>query len=241
VIWLLLLVLAGPAQTVAGKYVQHSDEFKKAHPAALGGLPSPLPTSADELCAVIESGHATPDLFAALGDALLAEKRSALAYRAFHRAHRMRPKDAEWGRRMLARKRRSTRVPESVIQAEEREAAVWVEALQDYERETLEQGGDARDLAPFFERYGQPEANVFKYVRQRRFSGAGGIAGILMGIIFLLAARLMRRGAAVVPLLIGIACLLGPTLVGQQGLFGWGAGFALAGAAATFSFGRKRK
>ena len=223
---LLTVLLLGPAETIAGKYARAS--------APAAPLPAPLPDSSEALCGLIESGHATADLFAALGEALLREGDGVRAYRVFHRACRLRPDDTAWGRAMVQRKDAcGTRVPDATIRAEEREAEVWAKALQDWRAE----GGG--DLETFYERYGRPEDNIYKVVRARQFSWAGGVAGILIGAGFVLASRLVARRAALLPLAVGVACLLGPSVVGQRGLFVLGGVFAFAGAAAVLLLGRK--
>jgi hypothetical protein len=240
VVLLVLLLLAGPAETISGKYVQHSDEYLRTRPVEPPPLPDPLPADVDALCALIEGGHDAPELFAALGEALLARGDTALAYRAFHRAHRARPRDPEWGTRMQARKYECARVPDAVVAAEEREARVWVAALKEYERERLANGEDPDDLAPFFERYGRPEDNMWKVMRARRLSGAAGIIGFLVGLAGIVFARWLPRASAFVPALVVVLCLVGPALVGRTGLFFWGAGFAGAGTLAVLAFGRRR-
>lgn len=237
---LALLLLAGPAETISGKYVQHSDEYLRARPVEPPRLPDPLPDDVDALCALIQGGHATPELYAALGDALLAQGDKALAYRAFHRAHRARPKDTDWGKRMQARKYECERVPDAVVAAEEREARVWVAALQEYERDRLAAGEDPDDLAAFYERYGRPGDNLWKVMRAWQLSGAAGIIGFLVGLAGMIFARFVPRASAFVPALVVGLCLVGPALVGRTGLFHWGAGFAGAGTIAVLVFGRRR-
>ncbi|MHC4971122.1 MAG: hypothetical protein ACYTG3_02190 [Planctomycetota bacterium] len=182
------VLLLGPGETIAGKYVQHSAEYLKRHPARPAALPTPLPSEVDSLCRLIEAGrHDNAELFAALGEALFRAGRKELAYRAFHRAHRLRPDDATWGRRMQARKDACPRVPRAVIAEEEKQAAFWVARLQEYERERLARGDDPDDLAAFFERYGRPEADLRAHARARRVSWALGVVGLLIVVAFALA------------------------------------------------------
>ncbi|MHC4547915.1 MAG: hypothetical protein ACYTEZ_03990 [Planctomycetota bacterium] len=237
---LLVLVFLGPAETISGKYLQHSPEYRQLHPAPDRPLPVPLPTDVDPLCRLIEAGPWTPELFAALGEALLRNGKAALAYRAFHRAHRLRPQDAAWGRRMQARLARCPRVPAATIRDEEAEAAFWVARLQEYERDRIARGEDPADLTGFYERYGRPEDDLRAFSRARRLSWVGGVVGVLIGVALGAAAPRLRRRAAIFPLAVAALCFAGPALVGQTGLFWWGAGFALAGALLVLAFGRRR-
>jgi len=217
---LLLLLLCGPAETIAGKYVPRDDAPEGPGVAAL--------------CARIEAGADTPESFAALGRLLLERGEPALAYRAFHKAHRMRSDDPAWGRRMIALKEDAKYVPDPVIEAEEREARAWREALRRF------RNAHDGDLEIFYERYGRPEESMAVVMRARRRSWIGGVAGALIGVAFLAGARLVPRRAALLPLAVGALCLAGPSLAGRTGLFYWGAGFALAGAAAAFALGKTR-
>lgn len=235
------LLLLGPGETIAGKFVQHSPEYLERYPARAAILPAPLPSEVDSLCRLIESGHADdPELFAALGEALFRAGRKELAYRAFHRAHRLRGKDAAWGRRMQARKDACPRVPDRVIREEEKQAAFWVARLQDFERERLARGEDPNDLTLFYERYGRPEADLPAHARGRRLSWIGGVVGFLIGVAFLVASRRVPRRFAALPLVVALLCFVAPPLVGQPGLFYWGAAFALAGGVAALAFGKGR-
>jgi hypothetical protein len=229
------LLLLAPAQTIAGKYVQHSEEFLRVYPRTAAPLPAKLPAEVDALCALIEAGHATPQLFAALGDALYARGDKELAYRAYHKAHRLKHPDA---RAMALRKDKCPRVPDDVIRAEEGEARVWVDALQSYERDRIRRGLDPRDLAAFYERYGRPEDDLAALIRARRLVFVTGMAGVVIGIGFGLASRGMRKRFAAVPLVAAAACLGAPLVAGIAGPALWGAGFALAGAAAVAKFGQ---
>lgn len=241
VLAVVFLLLLGPGETLAGKYVQHSPEYLERYPARAATLPAPLPSDVDSLCRLIESGQAGhPELFAALGEALLRAGEKGLAYRAFHRAHRLRSDDAAWGRRMQARKDACPRVPDRVIRAEERQAAFWVARLQDFERDRLARGEDPNDLALFYERYGRAEADLAAHARGRRLSWIGGAVGILIGAAFLAASRRVPRRFAALPLVVALLCFVAPALVGQAGLFYWGAAFALAGGAVAAALGKRR-
>jgi hypothetical protein len=184
--------------------------------------------------------HEHPELFAALGEALLLVDRKELAYRAFRRAHRLRPDDAAWGRRMQARQDACPRVPNAVIAEEEKQAAFWVARLQEYERERLARGEDPDDLTLFYEHYGRPEADLRAHARARRYSWVGGVVGLLIGVAFGAASRRVARLAAALPLVVAALCLAGPALMGTAGLFYWGAAFATAGAVAVLAFGKRR-
>jgi hypothetical protein len=232
------LLLLGPAETVSGKYVQHSPEFLERHPIRAIALPDPLPREAEALCGLIESGHATPQIFAALGEALLERGESALAYRAFDRAHRGGHPDLA---HIARRKDACARVPDSVIRAEEVEAERWVEALQAFERSRIRRGENPRDLTKFYSRFGRPEDDLYTMVRARRLSWAAGVAGFLIGLGFALASRILRKRAAVVPLVAAALCMAGPPLVGMTGLFPWGAGFSAAGGVLVLALGRRRE
>lgn len=232
----LALLLLGPAQTISGKYVRHSPEYAGARPVAIPQVPGPLPEGVEELCRLIEGGNETAPLFSALGVALLRRGESALAFRAFDRAHRLGHPDAAW---LVARKDECGHVPEGRIRAEEQEAREWVRELQNFERRQLAQGGDPDDLEEFYTYYGRPEENMYTHIRVRRLSFAGGIAGILVGVACLVACRAVPRRAALLPALVAGALFLAPSAFGQTGLFLHGAAVAAAGAAATLLFGRK--
>lgn len=235
------LLLLGPGETIAGKYVQHSPEYLERYPARPAPLPTPLPSDVDSLCRLIESGHSDqPELLAALGEALFRADQKALAYRAFHRAHRLRGRDGAWGRRMQALEDACPRVPDRVIREEEAQAAFWVARLQDHERERMARGEDPNDLTLFYERYGRPESDLAAHARGRRLSWIGGVVGILIGVAFFAASRRVPRRFAALPLVVALLCFVAPALGGQPGLFPWGAAFALAGGLATVAFGRRR-
>ena len=82
----LAFLLLGPRETLAGKFPGHAPEYLERYPEAPVPLPDPLPTDVDALCRLVEVGHATAEVYAALGDALFAKGEKALAYRAFHAA-----------------------------------------------------------------------------------------------------------------------------------------------------------
>lgn len=187
---LVVLVLLGPAETVSGKYYKHSAEFSKLYPAPPVALPEPLPDDVDSLCRLIEAGHATPRLYAALGEALFARGDKRLAYRAFDKAHRIvEGMDAAQrsgqpdARGLVARKDACPHVDARVIRAEEREAKIWVDALQSFERARIRKGKDPRDLAEFHERYGRPEDSLAAIVRARRMKFLLGAAAVMLGLV----------------------------------------------------------
>jgi hypothetical protein len=195
VLLLLGLLLLGPGETLSGKYPGHSTEYLELHPPEPVPLPHPLPAGVEDLCRLVEAGHATPEVLAALGDALLARGEGELAYRAFLKAQRG-ASDPAFAARMQERKDRCPRVGDERIAAEEREARTWVLGLKAYERERIRKGLDPRDLGPFHERYGRAEEDLYAVAQGRRIGfalavGAGflGAAAILGGIL------LVRRRA----------------------------------------------
>jgi len=199
-------------------------------------LPLPLRRTRDveSLCQLIEGGHAVPELFADLGEALLARGDKSLAYRAFDRAHRMRKEDPDWARRMQGRKYAcGVRVPREVIEREEQEARLWVGAYRDYRAH----GG--RDLREFYARFGRPEEELAKVVRARQAAWVGGVAGVLAGVVFLLGVRRFPRKLALVPLSCAALSAAGALLLIRTGPLWWGAVFSAAGAAATLLGGRR--
>ena len=223
---LFLLLLLGPAQTISGKYVQHSEEYRKLYPVEAPPVPAKLPEDVGALCRLIEAGHRTPQLFAALGDALLREGHKRLAYRAFDKAQRLEHPDPTG---IVQRKDAATYVADDVIRAEEDEAARWVMALRSYERARIRAGADPRDLALFYERFGRPEDDLNEVIRTRRISFLGGLAGLFVGVAFAVGAPRVRKRAAAVPLLVAGACFLTPLMIGVKGLLPFGGCFALAG------------
>jgi len=194
---LLALLLLGPAATLAGKFPGHSPEFLELHPPASVPLPDPLPGDVDALCGLIEAGHALPEVYAALGEALLARGDSALAYRAFHRAQALRPGDAEWSARMQQRKDGCAYVSPEVIAEEERQARYWVERLQEYERARIREGLDPSELGPFHQRYGRAEDDLEALARRLRARWALVAGAVLLGVAVVLGAILfvVRRRA----------------------------------------------
>jgi hypothetical protein len=194
---LLVLLLLGPAETLAGKFPGHAPEYLDLHPAEPVPLPDPLPGDVDGLCRLVEAGHALPEVYAALGDALLARGDDGLAYRAFHRAQALRPGDPAWTARMQERKDRSAYVSNEVIEEEERQARYWVERLQEYERARIREGADPRDLGPFHERYGRPEDDLEAIARQLRARWALVAGAVLLGVAVVLGGALLflRRRA----------------------------------------------
>ncbi|MGQ0613637.1 MAG: hypothetical protein ACT4PV_07875 [Planctomycetaceae bacterium] len=235
-IWILLLL--GPAQTLSGKYIQHGEEYLAARPRPALVAPAPLPGTVQELCALVEGGAGSPAVFEALGEALLARGEGGLAFRAFDKASRLdHPDKARLERRKDAC---GARIAPRIIEAEEAEARLWVEALQRFEREQLAAGRDPDDLAAFHARHGRPEEDMFAVRRGIRWSFVGGAAGFLAGLAFLAASRRLPRLAALLPAGIAAACLLGPRLLGQTGILPWGSGMAAAGAVAVLLLGRSR-
>ena len=182
----LALLLLGPRETLAGKFPGHAPEYLEKYPAAPVPLPDPLPTDVDALCRLVEVGHATAEVYAALGDALFAKGEKALAYRAFHAAQ------AKGDVGMQEKKDRCGYVDPLVIEEEERRARVWVSWLMEYERDRIRRGEDPRDLGPFHERYGRAEDDLEAVAQARRktwavamAAGLLGTAAILGGVLFL--------------------------------------------------------
>jgi len=176
---LALLLLPGPKETLAGKFPGHAPEYLERYPAAPVPLPDPLPGHVDSLCCLVEGGHGTAEVYAALGDALLARGEGALAYRAFQKAQPM--GDALWGRKMQERKDRCPFVDPRLIAEEEREAAVWVGWLKEYERDLMRRGEDPRDLKPFYAQYGRAEDDLKEIAQARRTTWALAVAAGLVG------------------------------------------------------------
>jgi len=234
----LLLLLAGPAEAVAGKLVRHSEEYLRLHPAPLPGLPDPLPETVEELVSLLEAGHETPQVLEAMGDALLRSGDRALAFRAYDRAARLgHPDPAHLERRKAAT---GVLVDRRVIEREEALAREWVEALKEHERAQIAAGGDPNDLAKFFERYGRPWEDMLAVRRAVRWSFAAGAAGVLVGLAFAVVCRRVPRWTAAVPLLFAGACYALSPLLGRTGILPWGAGAAAAGGLFALAFGRHR-
>jgi len=222
-IFLLLapLLEPGPAQTISGKYVPH----------ALRTLPAELPADVEGLRLLIEGGHETADLFAALGDALLARGDGSLAYRAFDRASRLGFPDRA---HIQARKDLCPFVPEATIRAEEREAAIWRDALDSYTRV------NGHELGPFFHKYGRPEESLDAVVRQWRISWAGGVLGLLLGAALCVGMRRLPRRASAFAFAVALLGASGALLLSRPGLLPLGAAASTLGGALVLLFGRAR-
>ena len=82
-------------------------------------MPEPLPRETAAIARLIEQVGPTLALYVALGDALYAAGDTALAYRAYDRAHRMDPPNPVL---IQQKKDRCEPVAESLIRAEEHEA-----------------------------------------------------------------------------------------------------------------------
>lgn len=232
---LLLLLVLGPAQTIAGKYYQHSDEYMKQYPQKSVALPQELPNAVAALCALIEAGHTSPQVYAALGEALLRDGEGALAYRAFDRAQRRKHADPNY---IVARKDASEYVTEATIRGEEREARIWVDALQSYERAAIRSGRDPGNLDAFHERYGKPEDDLNRIIRMRRVSFLGGMVGIFVGVLFASRATRLRKRAAAIPLIVAAISFVTPLIMGFAGLLVLGGCFATAGGLLVSARGR---
>lgn len=184
---LALLLLLGPAQTIAGKYIQHSEPYLRLRPAVAAPLPEKLPDEVDALCRLIEAGHATGPVFSALGDALFAQDEKRLAYRAYRKALKL-------GHPRSPRMDECPVVPESTIANEEKEARVWVDALQSFETMRIHRNEDPDDLTEFYERYGRPEDDLNRIIRDRRIEFARGVALIVLAVaVLLIAVRKIRK------------------------------------------------
>ncbi|MCK6458462.1 MAG: hypothetical protein L6Q95_01045 [Planctomycetes bacterium] len=187
---LALLLLAGPRETLAGKFPGHSPEYLELHPQAPVPLPEPLPQDVDALCRLVEAGHGTAAVYEALGDSLAMRGESALAYRAFRKAHARSEPAAK--ARLQEKKDRCEFVPEAVIEEEERRAAVWVGWLGEYERDKIRRGEDPRDLAGFHARYGRAEEDLAEVAQARRVRWAVAMALGLLGAAAILGFVLLR-------------------------------------------------
>lgn len=185
---LALLLLAGPRETLAGKFPGHSPEYLERFPAASVPLPDPLPADVDALCRLVEAGHRTAAVYEALGDALLARGDKALAYRAFHKAQGIAEGEAKAA--LQRKKDLGGYVDPRVIEAEEARARVWVSWLQEYERDRIRRGEDPRDLAAFHERYGRAEDDLREIAQARRKAWGVAMAAGLLGAAALLGAVL---------------------------------------------------
>ncbi|MHC4449100.1 MAG: hypothetical protein ACYS0E_03010 [Planctomycetota bacterium] len=214
----LLLVIGGPAETIAGKYVQHSREFLAMYPPPAIEVPNPLPTEVDALCRLIEKIGPQPEFFAALGDALVVVGQPDLAYRAFDRAQRL-----GHAGELQRKKDKLDPVPDSVIEAEEREARAWVGGLQEYERERIRREEDPRHLGPFYERYGRPEQSLVRAVQVRQTAFWSAALATVLGLALTIGSGRLRRRVAAIPLALAALCLLGPPLGGPFGPYMWAA------------------
>jgi len=233
---LVLAALGGPAQTISGKYVQHSDEYIAKYGTEPPFVPSSENPGIDELCALIEIGSGYPGMMAKLGETLLENGEGELAFRAFHRARELGVKRTAW---IENKKDQCPRVSMDVIRAERTEADEWVKQLQNFERKQIAAGEDPDDLAEFYLLYGRAEQSMAAVMHNRRVSFLGGVIGILIGLGFGAASRALPRKIMVAPLLVGIALAFAPIVLGQPGILRWGSGAALAGAALVWMFGRR--
>jgi hypothetical protein len=189
-LFLALLLLLGPRETLSGKFPQHAAEYLERYPAVPAPLPHPLPADADALCRLVEAGHGTQEVYAALGEALLARGEKGLAFRAFRKAQAL-ARDPAARASLQRRKDLCDHVDSAVIEGEEERARFWVESLKEYERSRIRRGEDPRDLAPFFARYGRAEDDLREIARARRrtwglamAAGLLGTAAILGGVLF---------------------------------------------------------
>jgi len=206
VLVVLLLLFGGPAQVVAGKFIQHSEEFLRLHPQPAIPVPNPLPKNVAALAQLVERGHATAAIFEALGDALSADGDSALAYRAYDRAQILGAAD---GVAIQRKKDLCEPVSPHVMERERREATVWVDALQSYERARIEQGEDPRDLDDFYARYGRPEDDLATLIRARQIAFWSAALGLGLGAAFVIGSSRLRRRLSAIPLAFAVLCLLG--------------------------------
>lgn len=186
---LLVLLLLGPRETLAGKFPGHAPEYLERYPAPVVPLPDPLPADVDALCRLVEAGHGTAGVFEALGDALLARGDGALAYRAFRKAHALAAPDA--GTRLQRKRDRCPFVEEAVIEDEEEQARAWVALLREYELARIRQGEDPRDLGPFHAIYGRAEDDLREIAQKRRTMWALAVAAGLLGAAVVLGGVLL--------------------------------------------------
>jgi hypothetical protein len=226
----LLLLIGGAAEVIAGKSIRHSEEYLSMYPPAAIEVPKELPTEVDALCDLIEKAGPDARVFAALGDALAAAGKGGLAYRAYDRAQRL-----GFEGDLQARKNRLEPVPRSVIEAEEREAKAWVNGLQEYERERIRRGEDPRELGPFYERYGRPEESLATVVRVRQTAFWAAALSTVLAIAFLIGGGRLRRRVAAFPFALALLCLLGLLLGGPRGPYVWATiALALGGLSVQF-------
>jgi hypothetical protein len=232
----LLLLFGAPEQIVAGKYVQHSEEYLRLYPQPVTAVPEVLPKDAASLARLIEAGHATAALFEALGDALSAQGDSALAYRAYDRAQLL---DPAAGVGLQRKKDRCEPVSAQVIDRERREAAIWVDALQSYERARIADGEDARALDDFYARYGRPEDDLATIVLGRQTAFWAGALGTGLALAFMIGAGRLRRRAAALPLAFAALALVGALRGGATQPYYLAAGALIVGAALVALRGRR--
>ena len=236
-----LLVLLGPAQTLSGKYIQHSEEYVKllrptdGHLKTLGAA-----SSVETLCAHIERGDHRARLYRALGEGLAARGDKGLAHRAFRKAHLLAEEmDRAFKQQMLQRKFDTGPVSEEQIEREEKEAREWLHSLQEYERKQIAAERDPNDLEEFYAMYGRPEDDMYRTMWRRRTSFLIGAAGVLVGLALLLFSRRIVRMFGGVGVVVAIGCALGPGALGQVGLFYWGAALSFAGGVAVLVCGKR--
>jgi len=241
----LLLVLLGPAQTLAGKYIQHSEEYLKLY--------GPVPAehvrvrvepgggeTVNSICARIERGDHSAKTYEMLGEALAERGDNGLAHRAFRKAHAQAEEmDRGFKQQMLQRMFDVGTISKEQIQREEKQAAEWVRFLQEYERKQIAAGRDPNDLEPFYAMYGRPEDDMYRTMWRRRASFLIGAAGVLVGLALLLCSRRIVRLFGGVGIIVALSCALGPGLLGQVGLFYWGAAFSAAGGLTVLLWGKK--
>ena len=232
---LLCLVLMGPGETIAGKYIQHSEEYREARGGSTGIRLARMPR-VEDFCRAIERNGPSWELMARLGVALLQKNETELAFRALDRARELDHPDPTW---VEAQKDKCKRVPQATIAEERKEARLWVEELRNYERAQLRQGRDPDDLEEFYARYGRPEENMYAVMRARRLSFVGGAVGVLLALGLMAASRVLPRKAALVPFVIAGVLALTPSWLGQDGILLWGAGFLLAAAVVVGAFGKR--
>jgi hypothetical protein len=188
---LLVLLLLGPRETLAGKFPGHAPEYLARYPVEPVTLPDPLPKDVDALCRLVEAGHGTPAVYETLGDALLAKGDKGLAYRAFHLAQAK--GDADLKRRVQQKKDACGYVDPRVIEAEEAKARFWVGRLKEYERDRIARGEDPRDLRAFHERYGRAEDDLAEVARARRATWGFAAGGALLAVAAVLGVALLAR------------------------------------------------
>ena len=231
----LCLVLMGPGETIAGKYIQHSEEYLEVRGRPREIRPARMP-KVEDFCRALERNGPSWELMSRLGVALLQKDETGLAFRAFDRARELGHPDPTW---VEAQKDKCKRVPRETIEQERKEARLWVEELQNYERAQLREGRDPDDLEEFYARYGNPEENMYAVMRARRLSFLGGAIGVLLALGLMVASRSLPRKAALVPFVIAGILALAPSWLGQTGILLWGAGFLLVSAIVVGAFGKR--